>query len=74
MVTAEQILTARKVVDSIYVDDKVKDYIVDLVCATRDPGKYKIPAKASSSWEPRRAPPFSSLAAKSHAFVQAAVM
>ena len=45
VVTAEQILTARKLVDTIYVDDKVKDYIVDLVCATRDPGKYKIPAE-----------------------------
>ena len=32
-------------VDSINVDDKVKDYIVDLVCATRDPGKYKLPAE-----------------------------
>jgi MoxR-like ATPase len=27
------------------VDDKVKDYIVDLVCATREPDKYKIAVK-----------------------------
>ncbi|CAK8715580.1 MAG: MoxR-like ATPase [Candidatus Electronema aureum] len=33
----EDILAARKVVDSIYVDDRIKDYIVDLVCATREP-------------------------------------
>jgi len=26
-------------------DDKVKDYIVDLVCATRDPDHYKIAVK-----------------------------
>ncbi len=30
----------RAVVDQIYIDDKIKDYIVDLVVATRDPQKY----------------------------------
>ncbi len=30
----------RAVVDQIYIDDKIKDYIVDLVIATRDPQKY----------------------------------
>ena len=30
----------RSVVDQIYIDDKIKDYIVDLVIATRDPQKY----------------------------------
>jgi len=42
---ARQILTARLVINDIYVDDKVKDYIVDLVCATRDPEHYKIAVK-----------------------------
>ena len=27
------------------MDDKVKEYIVDLVCATRDPDQYKIQVK-----------------------------
>ena len=71
VVTAEQILTARKVVNTIYVDDKVKDYIVDLVCATRDPGKYKIPAEGLIELGASpRATIFLTLAAKSHAFVQ----
>lgn len=71
VVTSEQILTARKVVDSIYVDDKVKDYIVDLVCATRDPGKYNIPAEGLIELGASpRATIFLTLAAKSHAFVQ----
>ena len=71
VVTAEQILTARKVINSIYVDDKVKDYIVDLVCATRDPGKYKIPAEGLIELGASpRATIFLTLAAKSHAFVQ----
>ena len=30
----------RLVVDQIYIDDKIKDYIVNLVIATRDPQKY----------------------------------
>ena len=34
---ATQILAARHVVNHIYIDDKVSDYIVDLVLATRDP-------------------------------------
>ncbi|MHC4574356.1 MAG: AAA family ATPase, partial [Planctomycetota bacterium] len=34
------ITEARAVVDEIYIDDKIKDYIVDVVCATRDPQKY----------------------------------
>ena len=33
----EAIADARKVVDEIYIDDKIKDYIVDLVFATRRP-------------------------------------
>lgn len=38
----EQILQARQVLNDIYIDDKVKDYIVDLVCSTRNPVDYKI--------------------------------
>ena len=37
VVTAEEITSARRVVNTIYVDDKIKDYIVDLVLATRNP-------------------------------------
>ncbi len=42
VVTAKEILDARKVVNEIYIDDKVKDYIVDIVCATREPETYKL--------------------------------
>ena len=45
VVDPKQILDARKVINDIYVDDKVKDYIVDLVCATRDPEAHKIAVK-----------------------------
>lgn len=36
------ILASRKVVDTIYMDDKIKDYIVSLVCATRDPRSFQL--------------------------------
>jgi MoxR-like ATPase len=42
VVTPEQILQARQVVNTIYVDEKVRDYIVDIVVATRDPKAYKL--------------------------------
>src|ERR1700739_1710543 len=37
VVSAQQILNARYVVNNIYVDDKIRNYIVDLVLATRPP-------------------------------------
>lgn len=36
------ILKARALVNQIYVDDRVKDYIVDVVFASRDPGAYQL--------------------------------
>jgi MoxR-like ATPase len=41
----EDIVEARKVLDEIYIDDKIKDYIVSLVVATRDPMKYRLELK-----------------------------
>jgi MoxR-like ATPase len=37
VVAGDTLLAARRVVDSIYVDDKVRRYIVSLVVATRNP-------------------------------------
>ncbi len=42
VVGPDRIMAARKVVNEVYVDDKVKDYIVDLVQATRTPDDYGI--------------------------------
>jgi len=36
----EDILASRQVVDSIYMDDKILDYIVALICASRNPGSF----------------------------------
>jgi len=40
VVSTEQIARARAVVHQVYVDDKVKDYIVEVVFATRQPEKH----------------------------------
>ena len=36
----QEILEIQELVDSIYVDDKLREYIVDIVFATREPKKY----------------------------------
>jgi MoxR-like ATPase len=41
----EDIANARVIVDNIFIDERIKDYIVNLVVATRDPGSVKIPVK-----------------------------
>ena len=40
VVTPSEIMQARKTVSQVYVDEKIKDYIVDVVLATRDPSRY----------------------------------
>jgi MoxR-like ATPase len=38
----EQVFAARRVLDEIYIDDKIKDYIVALVHATRRPREFNL--------------------------------
>ena len=45
VVEPQQIMAAREIINEIYMDDKVKEYIVDIVCATRNPEEYKINVK-----------------------------
>ncbi|MBC8418233.1 MAG: MoxR family ATPase [Desulfobacterales bacterium] len=45
VVQIEEIIRARQVVNTIYMDEKVKDYIVSLVYATRDPETYGLNLK-----------------------------
>ncbi|XHR28158.1 MAG: AAA family ATPase [Chthoniobacteraceae bacterium] len=43
VVDPSDIIQARSIVNEIYVDDRVKDYIVDVVFATRTPADYRLP-------------------------------
>ena len=40
IVSPENILDAQKIIHDIYVDEKVEDYVLNLVFATRDPNKF----------------------------------
>jgi MoxR-like ATPase len=42
VVSVDDVLKARSIIQKIYVDDKIKDYIVDIIFATREPDKYGI--------------------------------
>ena len=71
VIEAKALLDARKVVNEIYVDEKVKDYVVDLVCCTRNAERYDIQVQ---DWIQMGASPRATIAltlcAKAHAFLR----
>ena len=72
VVTTEQILAARKVVGQVYVDEKIKDYIISIVVATRDAGKAGMRDLADmiAHGASPRASIALNLAARAHAFLK----
>ena len=72
VVKPDTILKARKTDASIYVDDKIKDYVLSLVFTTRNPAAYKLDALAGNIryGASPRATLALMLAAKAHAFLQ----
>ena len=71
VVSPEDISQVRGVVDEIYIDEKIKDYIVDIVCATREPDKYGIEmANFINYGASPRATIYLAVAARAHAFIQ----
>jgi MoxR-like ATPase len=71
VVTTADILAARSVVDAIYLDDKVKQYIVDIVFATREPQAYKLAIGDYIEYGASpRATIYLALAAKAYAFLR----
>ena len=72
VVSTDQILNARKAVDSIYMDEKIESYILDIVFATRFPDKFNITGldnKISFGASPRGSIALAK-AAKCHAFLR----
>ncbi len=41
LIEPETLLNARKTIGEIYLDDKVREYVLDIIFATREPGKVK---------------------------------
>jgi MoxR-like ATPase len=65
------ILNARRVVSQVYVDNRIKDYVVEIVFATRQPEKYNLDIKGLVQFGASpRATIFLTLAAKAHAFIR----
>ncbi len=72
VVTQAQVLAAQKVVDEIYVDEKVKSYVLDVVFATREPEAHRL-AKLKPLIQYGASPRATIsliLAAKAYAFLQ----
>src|SRR5690606_31015682 len=42
VIEPERILSARRVLGDLYVDERVEGYIVDLVLATREPARFRL--------------------------------
>jgi MoxR-like ATPase len=71
VITPAQIMEARKVVDEIYVDDKIKDYVLSIIFATRKPDDYKLDLRGYIRYGASpRATIALTLGAKAHAFLQ----
>ena len=72
VVTPAELLDAAKVVKQVYVDEKVKEYIVDVVFATREPAKHgmKDLAPLIEFGASPRASIALNLAARAHAFLR----
>jgi len=71
VVDPNDIIHARSIVNAIYVDDRVKDYIVDIVFATRSPADYKLPLEGMIRYGASpRATIALTLAARARAFIQ----
>ena len=67
----DEILKAREIVDEIYIDEKIKDYILNIVFATREPAKYNLDlAEYIRYGASPRATLNLTMGARAHAFMQ----
>ncbi|MEW6050573.1 MAG: MoxR family ATPase [Candidatus Zixiibacteriota bacterium] len=72
VISPKDIVHAREVVRSIYVDEKIKEYIINIIFATREPAKYRLNDLTSliAFGASPRATIYLNLAAKAHAFLK----
>jgi len=67
----DEILKAREIVDEIYIDEKIKDYILSIVFATREPQNYNLDIKDYLQYGASpRATINLTMGARAHAFMQ----
>ncbi len=68
----DDIMRVRKLVDEIYLDDRIERYIIDIIFATRDPKSYKLEELATliQYGASPRASIYLLIASKAYAFLQ----
>ena len=70
IVTPDVILKSRQIINEIYLDEKLENYIVDIVMATRDPKQYNLDIASFIEYGASpRATISLALASKAHAFL-----
>ena len=71
VVSTEDIMAARAAVDSVYIDEKLKRYIIDIVHCSREPDTYDLDIKKFIEYGASpRASIYLALAGKAYAFMQ----
>ncbi|MEM1269696.1 MAG: MoxR family ATPase, partial [Bacteroidota bacterium] len=72
VVSPQQILAARRVINDLYIDERVEEYMVDLVFATREPSRYRLQSVKHliEYGASPRATINLNLAARAHAFLE----
>ena len=71
VINPQEIMESREVVDQVYIDDKLQDYIVDVIFATSEPKVYKIDVDGMIAYGASpRASIYLNQAAKAYAFLQ----
>jgi MoxR-like ATPase len=71
VITLEAVTEARKVVNTIFIDDKIKDYIVDIVHATREPEQHGLDiGRYIDFGASPRASIYLALASRAYAFIR----
>lgn len=71
VITPDRLRTAQKLIRDIYMDEKVKNYVLDIVFATREPENFGIPIKHLIAYGGSpRATIYLAQASKAHAFLR----
>lgn len=72
VINPDDIIRARRVVNEVYMDEKIEKYILQIVFATRDPKKYKLEELTGliQYGASPRASIYLTLASKAYAFIQ----
>ena len=69
VITPEDIVKARRVVEDVYMDEKIEKYIIDIIFATREPQEYNLQTMIGYGASPRASISLAK-AARSYAFIK----